>query len=653
MVAATWALSPVQGATTAPVVKVSGHTVVSSSGAPIRIAGVNRSGSEYACAQGWGFFDGPTDDTSIAAMTAWNINAVRVPLNEDCWLGINGVNAAYAGANYQSAIRAYVTRLQAHGLDVVLDLHWGAAGSQLALGQEQAPDADHAPAFWSSVAAAYKGVNGILFDLFNEPHDISWSCWLNGCTTPAGWKATGMQQLVNAVRGAGATQPVIAEGLNWGGDLSGWLANRPTDSQNQLAAGWHIYNFSGCNTTSCWNSAVAPVAQQVPVLATEVGENDCAGGFLNTLLPWADAHSIGYLAWAWDTASCTGGPALISNYNGTPTGFGAAYKSWLASSSTPPPAPASTTPAPTASPTTSPTPTTPPPPTTQPLDPNARFDFEDGTIQGWSVEWGTTLGLSNESGTAASGSHGLAMDISGNGFPAAGVSTGLTGAAPGSVVTYHVYAPGGVAASVQPVVYDTNWNTSVLGTQTLSAGWNTVTFTVPAINGVRIIGLQVDDSSGWAGRLVLDDVTWQGAAAPPVFDFEDGTTQSWTVRWGSTVALSNESGTAFTGTHGLAMDVSGTGFPGIGETAHVAGLTAGSPVHYEVWAPSGVGATVSPVVFDANWNATVLGAQTLVPGWNSVNFNVPAGISSLQVLGLQVNDPNGWTGRLVLDSVFF
>ena len=27
-------------------------------------------------------------------MKAWNINAVRVPLNEDCWLGINGVASA-------------------------------------------------------------------------------------------------------------------------------------------------------------------------------------------------------------------------------------------------------------------------------------------------------------------------------------------------------------------------------------------------------------------------------------------------------------------------------------------------------------------------------------------------------------------------------
>jgi hypothetical protein len=193
-----------------------------------------------------------------------------------------------------------------------------------------APDADHAPAFWRSVAARFKDVPGIAYDLFNEPRDISWACWRDGCTTPEGWQAAGMQQLIDAVRSTGSIQPVIAMGLNWGGDLSGWLANRPADPAGQLAAGWHVYDFSGCNTTECWDRTAAPVASQVPVVATEVGERDCAGGFMDALLAWADAHGIGYTAWAWNTADCSSGPSLISAYDRTPTGYGAAYKQHLA-----------------------------------------------------------------------------------------------------------------------------------------------------------------------------------------------------------------------------------------------------------------------------------------------------------------------------------
>jgi len=466
-------------ASTLPALSVSGNRLVDGAGAPLRIAGVNRSGSEYACAQGWGIFDGPTDDASISAITSWRVNAVRVPLNEDCWLGINGVNSAYAGANYRNAIIGFVQRLQAHGLDVILDLHWGAPGSQLALGQEMAPDADHAPAFWSSVAASFKSYRGIAYDLFNEPHDISWTCWRNGCSTSSGYQAAGMQQLINAVRGAGSTQPTIVEGLNWGGDLSGWLANQPSDPAHQLVAGWHIYNFSACNTSSCWDTTVAPVAQQVPVLATEAGENDCGGSFLDTLLPWSDRHNIGYLAWAWNAASCGAGPSLISDYSGTPTAYGAAYKSYIAGT------------------------------TSSGQQPAVRFDFEDGTTQGWSVSWGSTLAVANEAGIAYSGSHGLALKVSGTGWPGAGVRSGLGGLGPGSVVAYHVWAPSGVSAGVSPMLLDSSWHADVLSGQTLRPGWNTVTFTIPpSVTGVNELGIQVNDGSGWSGTLVLDSVTF-------------------------------------------------------------------------------------------------------------------------------------------------
>lgn len=106
--------------------KVVGSHLVGTSGQSVRMLGANRSGSEYACVQGWGVFDGPDTAQSVAAMAAWKINTVRVPLNEDCWLGINGSPAAYSGAAYRTAISNYVTALHAAGMYAVLDLHWNA-----------------------------------------------------------------------------------------------------------------------------------------------------------------------------------------------------------------------------------------------------------------------------------------------------------------------------------------------------------------------------------------------------------------------------------------------------------------------------------------------------------------------------------------------
>ena len=61
--------------------RVVGNRIEDSNGTQLFLRGVNRSGSEYRCIQGGGFFDGACDEASVRAMKTWNINAVRVPLN--------------------------------------------------------------------------------------------------------------------------------------------------------------------------------------------------------------------------------------------------------------------------------------------------------------------------------------------------------------------------------------------------------------------------------------------------------------------------------------------------------------------------------------------------------------------------------------------
>src|SRR5437870_11921284 len=109
-------------------VRIVGNHFVDGGGRPVRMLGVNRSGTEYECMDGRGPFDGPSDAASIAVMASWHINTVRVPLNEDCWLGINGAPDAFSGAAYQNAIVAYVRRLHEAGLYAIVDLHWSAQG---------------------------------------------------------------------------------------------------------------------------------------------------------------------------------------------------------------------------------------------------------------------------------------------------------------------------------------------------------------------------------------------------------------------------------------------------------------------------------------------------------------------------------------------
>ena len=329
----------VAAATSTLSIHVQGNQLVNSAGTPVTLHGVDRSGGEYMCVQGTGdVFDGPSDAASVAAMASWDINAVRVPLNEDCWLGING--ASPAGATYQTAIENYVSLLNSYGLYAILDLHWSAPGTTLATGQEPMPDQSNSPAFWASVATAFKSDPAVIFDLFNEPYPDSnqdtraaWECVLDGGTCPGvSYTAAGMQELLNDVRATGATNVVMSPGVQYTNTLDDWLRYEPSDPLHQLAASFHGYNFNICTTASCWNSELAPVAAQVPLISGEIGEDDQADTYIDAYMAWADSRGVSYLAWTWDTWGCDSGPVVISSYSGTAcSGFGAGYEAHLAS----------------------------------------------------------------------------------------------------------------------------------------------------------------------------------------------------------------------------------------------------------------------------------------------------------------------------------
>lgn len=328
--------------------RVEGNHLVNGDGLTVTLRGANRSGTEYQCVHGSGIFDGPATLASITAMTTWKVNAIRIPLNEGCWLGINGVQARYSGDPYKQAIVAYVKLLHRFHIVPILDLHWVGPGTAPADRQQPMPDADHSPAFWADVATTFADDDGIIFDLFNEPFPdrnrdsvAGWQCWRDGCAAnqavPSGqaattYQAAGMQSLIDAIRATSSKHVLLVAGLQYSNALSQWSAYAPMDPAANLIASWHVYNFNGCNKPECWDGAPATLAATVPVLMSELGENDCGGGFIEPLMQWGDAHGVGYLAWTWNTGgACTpptppatqgGRPwALIGDYaSGTPNG---------------------------------------------------------------------------------------------------------------------------------------------------------------------------------------------------------------------------------------------------------------------------------------------------------------------------------------------
>jgi len=322
-------------------------------GAPVMLRGVSRSGTEYQCVRGLGIFDGPDTEVSIQAIASWKINAVRVPLNESCWLSINGAPTWASGNMYKSAIQHYVTLLHKYDIFPILELHWAAPGAKLANEQIPMPDADHAIDFWKDVALTFKDDLGVIFELYNEPFpsensdsDAAWECWKNGCLSDtwayvpgdagasvrqkASYQSIGFSQLVAAVReteGVNTTahHVILLGGVQYSNSLTQWSKYKPDDPANNLGAAWHIYNFNRCSYAGCFDVMTATI--NTAIVVTEFGQDDCHGNLVSEWMRWFDTHTAGYLAWAWDAdhecrAASDQAPnpwPLISNYDGTPS----------------------------------------------------------------------------------------------------------------------------------------------------------------------------------------------------------------------------------------------------------------------------------------------------------------------------------------------
>jgi hypothetical protein len=262
------------GDSTPPALRVSGNKLVDAGGVTRRLLGVIRSGGEFMCVQGRGIFDGPVDDASVEAIADRKANTVRIPLNEECWLGLSHINPTYAGANYVNAVKDLVAKVKPHGMTPVVELQWtygqytgnSADCSDVhASCQKPMPDMQYTPSFWASVANTFKNDRTVVFDLFNEPYPDratttttqAWQCRRDGGGCPGiGYEVAGMQDLVDSVRGTGATNLILVGGIAYSNDLSQWLTYKPTDPAGNLAAAWHVYDFNACADESCWNSTL-------------------------------------------------------------------------------------------------------------------------------------------------------------------------------------------------------------------------------------------------------------------------------------------------------------------------------------------------------------------------------------------------------------
>lgn len=268
------------------------------------------------------------------ALDDWKANCIRLPVRENFWFG-HGPYQKDGGMLYRQTIDDAVNLCAARHAYLVLDLH-----------DFRAPEQKHVE-FWKDAATKYKNHPAVLFELFNEPHDITWDVWRNGGVVKDEKKAgdvaaentqklrsfttVGMQALLDTIRAQGARNVVIAGGLDWSYDLSGILNGFALSDPNGNGVMYsaHVYPWK-----SDWQHKFLDAAAKYPLFLGEVGADTQKMSFVPAdrqedpstwvpdMLGVIQKYHLNWTAWDFHPKST---PRVIVDWDYTPTPFWGAF----------------------------------------------------------------------------------------------------------------------------------------------------------------------------------------------------------------------------------------------------------------------------------------------------------------------------------------
>lgn len=316
--------------------RVSGNRLVDTHGGEVWLQGVAIPGLEIR-PEGHGAVR-----SVVEAVENWRANVARLAVRDDYWRGEGEPGKETAGqsdggAAYRALIDQAVNAAANRGAYLVIDLH-----------VYRAIKHEHL-AFWTDVATKYANHPAVLFDLINEPYDISWEVWRDGGFVPEknqnlvdesaflsaeekrrnqGFDSPGMQKAVAHIRALGARNVIIAGGLDWAYDLSGVVEGhelKDTPEGNGIMYSSHIYPWK-----SDWAGKLLRAAEKHPIFIGEVGADIKKVGFLPLdrqedpatwvpdMLGLIQKHRLNWAGWSYHTWAT---PVMLADWDYTPTSF--------------------------------------------------------------------------------------------------------------------------------------------------------------------------------------------------------------------------------------------------------------------------------------------------------------------------------------------
>jgi len=274
----------------APPLDVVGTKIVNAKGYAVQLKGFATMGA----------YPDVTKDQIIRFRNDWHITILRLPLLTSdcncpraiCWT-INNIAINAANKAYITAADSIIKWCRDNHIYVLFD-GWHEGGQGNTVGNFKST-----VAAWSLMADRYKNQDHIIWEIFNEPHNVSWSAWVPMA-----------QQLVDTIRARNPVSKAIVVGTaNWDqqADVNTLKINR-----EKIIYSWHPYSgIYGSDGATTWESHFGFIMTSgiAPVMNTEWGGGD-ANTYGTQLIQYMKDKGMSWTGWCY---SSDWGPAMLSS----------------------------------------------------------------------------------------------------------------------------------------------------------------------------------------------------------------------------------------------------------------------------------------------------------------------------------------------------
>ncbi len=250
----------------------------------------------------------------LRAMKDWGADSIRLQASQP---GTDPQNPLYDPAFVEKLVGA-VRAARVIGLNVIVSIQ-----DEKQSGEQNSPAVLPDTAtnrVWRNLAPMLNGDDGIIYEMINEPevlpNPINWRRW-----------ARTMNEAIQTIRATGATNTLLADGLNYAETLHGAI---PLDDRLQkvfYSTHPYFHNPQGQKETT-WMRKFGDFAAKAPVIVGEWSTLTISNYYCDAKTPQAalrflhyiDSHHIGLAAANYDFGLPKFG-GVVSDYSGTPTTF--------------------------------------------------------------------------------------------------------------------------------------------------------------------------------------------------------------------------------------------------------------------------------------------------------------------------------------------